>query len=271
MNPLKSTNWLYENIGKVKILDATWHMPNSNRNAFKEYQSNHIESSIFFDLDKNSNQKIFLPHMLPELQEWEKIVSKLGIKNDDQIIIYDNSEVLSASRCWFTFLYFGHDINLVSVLDGGLKKWELENRPVSNEKVRLVKTNYKAKVKSDLVINFNQVENNIKEKKFCLIDARAENRFKGLVDEPRKNLKKGNVKGSKNLPFSKIINSKNNTFKKKAELEKIFINHGINPNEKLAFSCGSGITACVLGLASTVINNRLPVIYDGSWAEYGLK
>ena len=102
---------------KVKILDATWHMPNSNRNALGEYKQNHIKSSIFFDLDENSNQNIPLPHMLPVSQDWEKIVSRLGIKNDYHIIIYDNSEVLSASRCWFTFLYFGHDINLVSVLD----------------------------------------------------------------------------------------------------------------------------------------------------------
>ena len=271
MNPLKSTNWLYENIGKVKILDATWHMPNSNRNAFKEYEQSHIKSSIFFDLDENSNKNISLPHMLPELQEWEKIVSELGVKNNDHIVVYDNSDVLSASRCWFTFLYFGHNVNLISVIDGGLKKWKLENRPLSNEKVRLVKSNYKASINNDLLINFDQVENNITKKEFCLVDARGENRFKGLVEEPRKNLKRGNVKGSKNLPFLKIINSENNTFKKKEELKKIFLSHGIKFDEKLAFSCGSGITACVLGLASTVINNKLPVIYDGSWAEYGLK
>ena len=271
MNPLKSTSWLSENIGKVKILDATWHMPNANRNALEEFQENHIENSIFFDLDKYSNQEVSLPHMLPELQEWEKIVSQLGIKNNDHIVVYDNSDVLSASRCWFTFLYFGHDINLISVLDGGLKKWKLENRPLSKEKVRFIETNYKASIKNDLVINLDEVEKNIVKKEFCLVDARGEKRFKGLVEEPRKNLKKGNVKGSKNLPFSKIINSENNTFKKKEELEKIFLNHGINLNEKLAFSCGSGITACVLGLASSVINNKLPVIYDGSWAEYGLK
>tara|TARA_B100000941_G_C28442442_1_gene520406 strand:- start:289 stop:1104 length:816 start_codon:yes stop_codon:yes gene_type:complete len=271
MNPLKSTSWLYENIGKVKILDATWHMPNSNRNAFKEFQENHIESSIFFDLDKNSNQKVSLPHMLPELEEWVKIVSKLGIRNDDHIVVYDNSDVLSASRCWFTFLYFGHDINLVSVLDGGLKKWKLENRPLSKTKIGYVKTNYKASIRNNLVINFDQVEKNITKKKFCLVDARGEKRFKGLVEEPRKNLKKGNIKGSKNLPFSKIINSENNTFKKKEEMEKIFLNHKINLNEKLAFTCGSGITACVLGLASAIVNDRTPVIYDGSWAEYGLK
>ena len=271
MNPLKSTSWLCENIGRVKILDASWHMPNSNRNALVEFNKNHIESSIFFDLDKNSNQKVSLPHMLPELEEWEKIVSKLGIKNNDHIVVYDNSDVLSASRCWFTFLYFGHDMNLISVLDGGLKKWKLENRPLSNEKVNFPETNYKASIKENLVINLDQVEKNIEKREFCLIDARGEKRFKGLVEEPRKNLRKGNVRGSKNLPFSKIINSEDNTFKKKEELENIFLNHDIKVNEKLAFSCGSGITACVLGLASAIISNELPIIYDGSWAEYGLK
>ena len=271
MNPLITTNWLEENINNVKIIDATWHLPNLNRNAFQEYRNGHIKKSVFFDIDKNSNQDVSLPHMLPKKGEWEKIVSSLGIKNTDHIVVYDNSDVLSASRCWFTFIYFGHDLNLVSVLDGGLKKWCLEKRPLTTKETDFVQTNYKATTKNEMVVDFEQVEKNIIKKDFCIIDARGEKRFKGLVDEPRKNLKKGNIKGSKNLPYSKIINSENNTFKKKDELKKIFSDHGINLNEKLAFSCGSGITACVLGLASTVIHNKLPVIYDGSWAEYGLK
>ncbi len=271
MNPLKSTEWLAKNINDVKILDATWHLPNSNRNAFNEYNNSHIKNSIFFDLDKNSNQEVSLPHMLPKKDAWEKIVSNFGIKNSDHIVVYDNSDVLSASRCWFTFIYFGHDLNLVSVLNGGLKKWMLENRPLTNEKINLTKTNYKASTINNLILNKEQIKKNIIKKDFCLVDARGEKRFKGLVDEPRKNLKKGNIPGSKNLPYLKIINLENNTFKNKDELEKVFSSHGININEKLAFSCGSGITACVLGLASTIINNKLPVIYDGSWAEYGLK
>ena len=271
MNPLKTTDWLAKNINNVKILDASWHLPIFNRNAFQEYKDGHIENSIFFDLDKNSNQDVSLPHMLPKKDEWEKIVSNLGIKNSDHIVVYDNSDVLSASRCWFTFIYFGHDLNLISVLDGGLKKWNLENRPLNTNEVNLIQTDYKASIKNDLVVDFTQVKKNIIKKDFCLIDARGEKRFKGFVEEPRKNLKKGNIEGSKNLPYSKIINLKNNTFKKKDELKKIFSSHGIDLNEKLAFSCGSGITACVLGLASTIINDKLPVIYDGSWAEYGLK
>ncbi len=271
MKPLVTTDWLAKNINKVKILDASWHLPSSKRNAFKEYKEGHIRNSIFFDIDKNSNQEVSLPHMLPKKNDWEKIVSSLGIQNNDHVIVYDDSDVLSACRCWFTFVYFGHDLNLVSVLDGGLKKWNLENKPLTKEKTNLIQTNYKASTKNELVVDLEEIKKNITKKDFCLIDARGEKRFKGLADEPRKNLKKGNIQGSKNLPYSKIINLENNSFKKKDELIKVFSSHGINLNEKLAFSCGSGITACVLGLANAIINNKLPVIYDGSWAEYGLK
>ena len=117
-----STEWLSKNHSNVKVIDSSWHMPNSGRNGFQEYSKEHIENSIFFDIDKNSNKKNKLPHMLPEHQEWNKIVSNFGISNSDKIVIYDNSDVLSSCRCWYTFIFFGHNPSLVSVLDGGLFK-----------------------------------------------------------------------------------------------------------------------------------------------------
>ena len=123
---LVSTEWLNKNHSKVKIIDATWHMPNTNRNAYEEYKAQHINNAIFFDIDKFSNQKTDLPHMLPEEKEWEKIISNLGISNEDKIIIYDNSDVISSCRCWYSFIFFGHEPNLISVLDGGLLKWKKE-------------------------------------------------------------------------------------------------------------------------------------------------
>ena len=128
MRQLVSTDWLEKNIDKVKILDSSWHLPNSNRSAEEEYKANHIKNSIFFDIDKYSNQNSTLPHMLPIKKDWENIVSSLGIKNTDHIIVYDNSEVFSACRVWYTFIYFGHDPNLISVLDGDFKKWLAENK-----------------------------------------------------------------------------------------------------------------------------------------------
>ena len=126
--PLVTTNWVEKNNKNLKIIDCSWHMPNVGRNGYNEYLKAHIENSIFFDLDKNSNLNTDLPHMLVDIYEWEKIVSKMGISNKDEIVIYDNSDVLSSCRCWYNFIYFGHDSKLVHVLDGGLKKWKLEKK-----------------------------------------------------------------------------------------------------------------------------------------------
>ena len=114
---LVTSAWLEKNLRNVKIVDCSWHMPGVNRNPYEEYSKNHIPGSIFFDLDKNSDDKSDLPHMLPTKERWEEIISSLGISNTDRVIIYDNSDVLSSCRCWYNFLYFGHDKKLVSVLD----------------------------------------------------------------------------------------------------------------------------------------------------------
>ena len=128
-----STSWLDKNHSEVKIIDSSWHMANTNRNAYQEYKKEHIKNAIFFDIDKLSNKKTELPHMLPDKKEWEKIVSNLGITNEDRIIVYDNSDVISSCRCWYTFIFFGHNPNLISVLNGGLLKWKKENRETTNK------------------------------------------------------------------------------------------------------------------------------------------
>ena len=272
MNQLVSTEWLDKNLTKVKILDASWHLPNLEINALEEYKLNHIANSIFFDIDKNSNQNTILPHMLPSIKEWEDIISNLGINNSDHIIVYDNSDVFSSCRVWYTFLYFGHDPKLISVLDGNFKKWKNEKRPISQEIKKITKSNYTANENLQLVLNKDQINRNIVSKKFQLIDARGEKRYLGLQPEPRKELRSGNIKGSKNLPFQELINNmEDRTFKKKEELINIFKERKILIDQEMAFTCGSGVTACILGLANSIISGKKPIIYDGSWAEYGLE
>ena len=92
---LVETDWLERNIDNLRIIDCSWHMPQTKRIGFEEYKNQHIPNAIFFDLDNNSNKDSELPHMLVEINEWEKIVSKMGIKENDEIIIYDNSDVIS--------------------------------------------------------------------------------------------------------------------------------------------------------------------------------
>jgi len=268
---LVESEWLEKNLDSVKIIDCSWHMPQTKRNGFDEYKKQHIPNAIFFDLDDNSKKNTDLPHMLIEINNWDKIVSKMGIKNDDKIIIYDNSDVISSCRCWFNFIYFGHDPKLIYVLNGGLKKWIKEKRKVTKDLTDIQISNYKSFEKKELVKNKQLIDENIKAQKFKVIDARSKERFEGKVSEPRKGLRSGNIKNSFCIPFNLCLNE-DKTFKDKEKLKNVFHLCLENINEKnIVFSCGSGVTACVLALAYSLINDKyLPCIYDGSWAEYGM-
>ena len=267
---LVESSWLDENINKVKIIDASWHL-NKNRNAIEEYNKEHIEKAIFFDLDKNSNQIKDLPHghFLPLVSDHEKNISEMGISNTDKIIIYCHSDLISSCRAWFQFLYFGHDPKLVSVLNGGMKKWKLEGRKVTNLKTKIISSKYKAKENKNMIKLKSQVDENINKKEFTVLDARSKNRFLGLAPEPSPGIKSGSIEGSKSMPLSEIVNVKDNTFLDIKKLRDIFNSSKISSN-KIVMSCGSSVTAASRALAYSLINDDyIPKIYIGSWTEFG--
>jgi thiosulfate/3-mercaptopyruvate sulfurtransferase len=268
---LVETDWLEKNLKNVKILDCTWHMPQTKRNGFEEYKQCHISKAIFFDLDDNSNKNTSLPHMLVEKNDWEKIVGRMGIKKNDKIVIYDNSDVISSCRCWFNFIYFGHDPKLIHVLNGGLNKWIKEKREVTKDLPTIKQSHYECFEIKELVKNKIFIDENINDQKFKVIDARSKERFEGKIPEPRENLRSGNIKKSFCIPFKLCLNE-DKTFKNIENLKNVFKTCLENIEEKnIVFSCGSGVTACVLALAYSLINDKYhPYIYDGSWAEYGI-
>ena len=267
---LVETDWLDKNLNNVKIIDCSWHMPQTKRVGFEEYKKVHIPNAVFFDLDKNSKKNTSLPHMLVEKADWEKIVSKMGIQNDDKIIIYDNSDVISSCRCWFNFIYFGHKSEMVHVLNGGLKKWIKEKRKITKDLKNIEISEYKGSENKELIKNIKMIDQNIDTQEFKVIDARSRERFEGKIPEPREGLRSGNIKNSWCLPFNECLND-DKTFKNKNDLQMIFDAYTKNNQEtEIVFSCGSGVTACVLALAYSLINDKYrPCIYDGSWAEYG--
>ena len=266
---LVTTSWLEKNLLNVKIIDCSWHMPQTNRNGFEEYEKEHIQDSIFFDLDKNSNKDTDLPHMLTDKASWEKIVSNMGIENKDNIVVYDNSDIISSCRCWFNFIYFGHNPNHIHVLDGGLKKWKYEKKKITSTPTQIKNSNYKAHEKKELVKNIKEINKNIYTNKFKVVDARSRERFDGKIPEPRKGLRSGSIKNSLCLPFSDLIN-KDRTFIDKDKILDKFKSIKCNVDTNIVFSCGSGVTASVLALAYSLIDNKyIPKVYDGSWSEYG--
>ena len=267
---LVSTEWLEKNLNNVKIFDASWHMPSSKRSARKEFNEKHIKGAIFWDIDEHSDSTSPYPHMMSSSNYWVKMMCSFGIKNEDHIVVYDFSETYSSCRLWFSLKYFGHQ--KVSVLDGGFKKWLKEKKKITNKLEEIKRSdNYQINEGLELIKNKEQIDKNIKNTYFQTVDARSRGRFQGREDEPRPGLKRGCILGSKNIPFKDCIDSETNTFKSKTELGKIFTHNGVDASKPIVFTCGSGMTACVLGMAYSIISGKNAVIYDGSWSEYGKK
>jgi thiosulfate/3-mercaptopyruvate sulfurtransferase len=267
---IKKASWLMKNLDKknIKIIDASWYLPNSGRDAYKEYSKNHIKNAVFFDIDKISDKKTSLPHMLPPIKKFEMEVSKLGINRDDILIIYCKEGLTSSPRVWWTFVYFGH--KKVFILDGGLNAWKLIGGQLTKINYKIKKSNYKCGLKKKkLIINYLSLKNNLNTKNNeIVLDARPEKRFLKIESEPRKNIGKGNIPGSINYPI--IYFDKKGFLKSKMEIRKILKNI-TNKNKKIICSCGSGVAACNIALSLEYIGHHNWAVYDGSWTEWYLK
>jgi thiosulfate/3-mercaptopyruvate sulfurtransferase len=261
---LVSTAWLAEHLrdADLCILDASWHLPATKRNARAEFESSHIPGAQFFDIDAISDTKTTLPHMLPSPEKFTREVSKLGAANDKKIICYDSVGLFSAARCWWMFKIFGHDN--VAVLDGGLKKWLEENRATESKPAKVTTGNFTASFCPNMVKSMSQVADG----KSQIADARSSPRFRGEEQEPRPGVKPGHMPGAKNVHYASLLNA-DGTMKSVAELSNVFAAAGINTSGPITTSCGSGITAAILSLALTEIGAKDYTLYDGSWAEWG--
>ena len=267
MSELVSTNWVYNNLNnkKLVILDCSWHMPHEKRNAKKEYNKKHIKNAYFFDIDKISDIKTNLPHMLPSRRKFEEKVRNFGINQSSLIVAYDVKGIFSSPRVWWMFKYFGH--KNIFVLNGGLKKWLDEKKPVTNKKTYFKKGNFISQLSKELLVTKNEVLESINRKNSLTFDARHKDRFNGKVKEPRKGLRSGHIPGSKNIFWGNLINRKGTLVSKK-KINNLFNKFPIK-NKKIITSCGSGITACILSLSLLHGPKIQTSVYDGSWAEWG--
>ena len=265
-----STDWLEKEIGAsdLVLLDAS--VPPVVPGYFSvncDGQFSVIPGAQRFDYDKvvckpNSS----LPHMMPERDLFEEEVRKLGINTTSTVIVYDDVGLYASPRAWWMFRAMGHD--RVAVLDGGLPKWLSENRIVSEKFSEGSIGNFVAELRKDLFCDFQVVLEGLDSPNCAVLDARSERRFKGLDPEPRPGVRSGHMPNAKNLPFPEVLNG--GLLKSVSELQEIFVNLGLDHQDAIITSCGSGITACILTLAADVAGFSRLSVYDGSWAEWGL-
>eukprot|EP00475_Leptophrys_vorax_P001721 TRINITY_DN10957_c0_g1_i1.p1 TRINITY_DN10957_c0_g1~~TRINITY_DN10957_c0_g1_i1.p1 ORF type:complete len:448 (-),score=-14.02 TRINITY_DN10957_c0_g1_i1:180-1523(-) len=289
-----SPAWVHDNLGKVKVLDASWYMPAEKRKTFDEFQAAHIPGALFFDIDAIADPNTDLPHMLPTAAAFSAAASALGLSSRDHIVVYDTKGLFSAARAWWMFRVFGHA--KVSVLDGGLPAYRAAGFPIDGQpsdaaasRVKAAATalkdaytrpgasnrliTFQAKLQPQLLLSLQEVRSNIEGKTYQLIDARSAGRFKGVDPEPRAGVRGGSVPGSFNVPFPQVLTA-SGELKPADELIKAFADAGVSvsdTNQALAVSCGTGVTACVLALALSRIGRSDVPVYDGSWTEWGGK
>ncbi len=265
---LVSVKWLEKNkkAKNIVILDATIPKITSGENDSNSLSSHQIKNARFIDIkNKFSDLSTNLPNTMMSSVDFTKAACELGIDKDSAIVAYDEYGIYSSSRAWWMFKAMGHDN--IAVLDGGFPEWQKARYEIEKKKIYSgAKGNFEGLYKPDYFKNTNDILAVIDNKEFLVLDARAEERFKGLVVEPREGLRSGHIPASVNFPYTKLINE--NKMISKENVSRVF-KEIVNNDKPLIFSCGSGVTACTLALAAEIIGLKNLSIYDGSWTEWG--
>lgn len=265
---LVSTEWLADHLTApdIRIVDASWYLPQMGRDAKAEYSAEHIPQAVFFDIDEICDLDSDIPHQLPQPEKFASRVRKLGIGDGNRIIIYDGAGLFSAARVWWMFRAMGHED--VAVLDGGLPKWKSENRALSDMAPVTRERHYTARLNNLIVRDLGQMLRNTEAQREQVVDARMPGRFDGSEPEPREGMRSGHIPGAINIPFTALL-SDDKTMKTREELQAIFKEAGVDDGTPVVTSCGSGITAAVIYLGLTIAGHRHVSLYDGSWSEWG--
>ena len=265
---LVSTDWLARHLQDpdLRILDASWYLPQMERDARAEYAAAHIPGARFFDIDEISDHRSSLPHMAPPVEKFMSRMRAMGVGDGHQVVVYDGMGLFSAARVWWLFRLMGKTD--VAVLDGGFPKWQAEGHPVEDMAPMLRERHFTVQRQAHMVKDVSQVAAAVKLRDWQILDARSPERFRGDTPEPREGLRAGHMPGALNLPFSALLND-DRTMKQGDALRAAFEDAGVDLSQPVITTCGSGVTAAVLSLGLERLGHARHALYDGSWSEWG--
>ena len=253
---------------KLVILDASYFMPAMQRDGLSEWQQQRIGDAQYFDFDNEICEPIAeYPHMMPTPELFTEAAQGLGVNQDSEVVVYDSLGMFSAPRAWWMLRAMGHEN--VAILNGGLPAWQSAELPLNIDAPSSLEAgNFKANYHPEMISDADMVLTALQDKSVAVLDARGTSRFSGTEPEPREGLRSGHMPGAKNLPFASLLD---NGFLKPSEELKPLFDGLVDSDQRLIFSCGSGVTACHLALAAHVCGYTNLSVYDGSWSEWGAR
>lgn len=267
---LVTTDWLADRLGnpRLRVVDGSMYLPASGRDAAAEYAAAHLPAAVFFDLEASSDRRSPLPHMLPSAADFAERMRILGLGDADDVVIYDGSGAnLSAARVWWMFRVFGHE--RVAVLDGGIRKWRSEGRPVEIGISTRPRGSFTARRRpGDAVRGLDQIRRAAEAGTEQIVDMRPAGRFAATEPEPRPGLRGGHIPGSLNLPYDELVGEDGTVLPPEA-LRRRIAAAGIDPSRPVVATCGSGVSACALIHALHLLGHDQVSLYDGAWTEWG--
>lgn len=268
-SPLVSTEWLHEHLHDqdLVIIQATISKIIGKEPllyASPVFIPNSVKIDIEDDLSDLASEMV---HAFPSEQQFNELARRIGISRDHTIVIYDDQGVYAAPRIWWIFKSFS--VENVFILDGGLPKWLQEHKPVSAELITpsSVSSTTHFPFQPELVRGVEFIKQNIQTKQFIVTDARAAERFSGLAPEPRPGIRSGHIPNAVNLPFGQVLDDI--CYKSPEALNDLFNTFTNDPAQPFVFSCGSGVTGCIILVAALISGRSNVSLYDGSWSEWG--
>ncbi len=265
---LVSTDWLQAHLKDpdLRILDASYYLPDMGRDGRAEYEAAHIPGARFFDIDEISDARSEMPHMVPAPEKFMSRMRAMGVGDGHQVVVYDGAGLFSAARVWWHFRHMGKTD--IAVLDGGMPKWVAEGREIEDMPPIMRDRHITVSVQNQMITDATRVALASKLGDHEILDARSPGRFKGEEPEPREGLRSGHIPGSKNVHYRTLLNE-DGTMKAPADLKAVFDAAGADLGKPVITTCGSGVTAAIIALALERIGVDRVALYDGSWAEWG--